>query len=104
MRSRLRRTDQLAIHRDEPPALLARGLCQQLLQPGTQVPDARRGDQGHLISPALPEDTQDRPQHRARVLFGRDTGGASVHHLLAPIQEPPHVQPHDGCRHQAEVR
>src|SRR5207248_2749062 len=86
----LGRRERLLIHRDQPLAGLAGRLGQQLLQPGAEVPDARRGEDGDLVAPVVVEHAHDGAEEDAGVVRGRDGGGAAVDHLLRAVEEVAH--------------
>src|SRR5947208_5881764 len=63
---RLRRPQGLVIDRHDAFALFARALGDELLYPGAQVPDRRRGDERKLVTSLLRQLTHDDPEpHRS---------------------------------------
>ena len=95
----------LVVDGDEPLAVLAGRLGDQLFQPGAEAVDPGRRDDRHLVAPELrPGDAQDRAQHDAGVLLDRHARHAGVHHRARSVQELGHVDAHRRRRHQTEVR
>ena len=95
---------RLAVHGHDSPALLPRGLGEELLEPGAEVVDARRGDQRHLVTAAPGEHAHHDAERRAGIVGHGHRGGARHCHLRGPAQKVFHVESHDGARHHAEIR
>ncbi len=99
-----RRADRLAVHRDDPLAVLARAFRDQLLQPRADIVNSRRREHRHLVVPAFRQRTEDRAQQYARILARRDRRPARLHHLLGALQEFPDVDSRHRRRRHPEIR
>ena len=99
----LRGAEGLAVDRDEALARLPGRLGQELLEPGPEIVDPRRGDQRDLVAPPAPEHAQDGPEHRAGIVLGTPPGPAGARHRLRRAEQPRDVEPHEGRGDHAEV-
>ena len=98
------RPHRLAFDRNEALPVLSGGLGQQLLQPGPHPRDFRGGDQSELVPACLGQGGQDDAQDHPGIFVRGDLGVAGLNHGAGPMDELGHIQPHQGCRHFAEVR
>src|SRR6266851_1365303 len=99
----LRFAKLLTIDWNDPFALLAGGLSQQLLQPCSQIGNARRRNNRDLVAPISGGYAEDYPKHYSRILLDGHARHASLHHLLSAIEKLLRFQTHDCGWHHAEI-
>ena len=100
----LGRAQAFPVDGDESLADLAGGFGQQLLQPGPQIRDTGRRDDGDLVAAVFPGHSQHNAEHHSGILFHRNCGPAGIHHFFRCVEEFGKVHAHDGGRHHAEIR
>src|SRR5207253_7042983 len=96
------RAERLASDRYDARPPLARGLGDELLDPETERPKARPGDQGELVASGPRRAAHDDAEGDTRVLTDRVRGPAEERHPAPPREEPAHVEPHEAGGHHAE--
>jgi hypothetical protein len=67
-------------HGDQPGALLAGALRQELLQPHSQRGQGLGRHEGHLVPPLPGQFPQGRPQNQTKAVPGRNAGGTGMQH------------------------
>ena len=102
-RRRRRRPERLAVHRDEAFAVLARGLGDELLEPGAEVVNRRRGDQRHLVPPLRAAKTRAPPPGRRPGSRAAWTLGPHACTIASARAGTSHVEPHHRRGHEPEV-
>ena len=93
-----------AIHRNQTLAVLSRRLCQQLLQPGAEIVNARRCDDRNFVPPLIMRDAEQGAEDNSGIVSSRDVGATNLYHLVCSIQELRDVNTHCGRGRQAEIR
>ena len=85
-------------------SFLAGRFCDELLEPGAQVGNARRGNDGDLVptvgGKGAENDTEDYPG----ILIYWNARLAGVHHFFSTIKKSLSVQAHERGGHHAEIR
>src|SRR6185312_146091 len=99
----LRNAELLAIDGDDAFSFFAGRFSQQLLEPRTQIGNARRSNQGDLVFARVAVHAQDDAQHRSRIFRNWDGLGAGMHHLFCRIEELLEIHAHHRGRNHAEI-
>ncbi len=95
---------RLAVDRNQALAFLARGLRDQLLGPGAEIGDLRRGKDRHLVAAFEAGGTHREPELHAGIFMRRHVRAAGAHHRQRMADQAPHVDAGGRRRHQAERR
>src|SRR4030042_6771805 len=95
----VRRAWRLAVHRNDACALLAGGLGDELLEPGTEGGYLIRDQKGELVPTGFRGFAHEGTYPEPRVVCNRHTLGAGAGHLLRRVQEGVHVSAEEGRRH-----
>src|ERR1044071_10319987 len=98
-----RRAQRLAVYRDQPLTDLACALRYELFQPRAQIVNSRGSDDGDFVSAKIAEGSQNRAQHRARILVHRNFRLAGLAHLTCALEKFAEIEPHDGGGNHAKV-
>ncbi|MFK4398646.1 hypothetical protein ABIF31_005203 [Bradyrhizobium elkanii] len=99
-----RLANRLALDRDQALAVLAGRFRDQLLGPGAEIGNVRRGEDRHLVAAFEPGDAHREPELHARVLLRRHVGTAGAHHGERMAEQAADVDAGSGRRHQTERR
>ena len=94
----------LAFHGDDPASVLARGLGQQLLDPGAEPVQPGRGDQRCLVAPGAGRQPEQQADPDPRVAESGRLGTAGGRHGARAGQQQPHVEADERGRRESEVR
>ena len=100
----LRRAQRLAVHGQDALALFAGALGEQLLQPGAEGGDRRRGDERQLVALLVGQRAQDRRRARRRDSRARRHSARTPAPSLGAVEQRAEVDADERRRHQAEVR
>ena len=99
-----RRTpERLAVDGDDPGALLARRLGDQLLHPGAERCHPLGRDERELVPPGPGERAEHGAEMQARVLTGGDRRPAGEPHAPGAVEKAGEVDAEEGGRHQPDV-
>src|SRR5260370_32259800 len=82
----------------------AGGFGDELFEPGAEIGNARRSEDGDFVSALIGSDAENGAKDHTRIFFGSGGGAAGFHHFLGDLQEFRKIEAHDGAGNRAKVR
>src|SRR5258708_4875267 len=99
----LRWPQSLAINRNQSLTDLAGAFSDELFQPGTQIVNPWRRDDGNFVSAKIPQRSQNCGQNGTRILIRGNFRLTELHHFDGALKKFAEIKSHDGGWDHAKV-